>query len=90
MLGEREPPPKKVRKRKKQNQEQSSSKMPNYFDDSDEDVPNNDSAAEEIDDCETLSAAIALEVPNIILKLSMCYFNPFSERNLSWKSIAIR
>ncbi|KAI4454539.1 zinc finger cchc-type and rna-binding motif-containing protein 1 [Holotrichia oblita] len=61
LLGEREPPPKKVRKRKKQNQEQSNSEVQNYFDDSDEEVRNNCSDVDEVDDCETLSAAIALE-----------------------------
>ncbi|CAH0549478.1 unnamed protein product [Brassicogethes aeneus] len=50
LLGEREPPPKKVRKRKKKDE---NAKKSNNTDD-DEDTP-----VEE--DCETLSAAIALE-----------------------------
>ncbi|XP_050513252.1 zinc finger CCHC-type and RNA-binding motif-containing protein 1-like [Diabrotica virgifera virgifera] len=66
LLGEREPPPKKIRKRKKRNgtSNKLTEEQKEYFDTSDEDRGNNDENDEEeepVDDCETLSAAIALE-----------------------------
>ncbi|KRT85065.1 RNA binding protein [Oryctes borbonicus] len=60
LLGERAPPPKKVRKRKKPSEDHPAQSNLDYFNDSDEGC-NNGSAEEEIDDCETLSAAIAFE-----------------------------
>lgn len=61
LLGEREPPPKKIRKRKKKNLDKTfdSDKL-SYFDSSDEDDQNKEDDV--VEDLETLSAAIALEV----------------------------
>lgn len=59
LLGEREPPPKKVRKRKKRNLDSGlTEEQKKFFDSSDEDSEEED---KEIEDTETLSAAIALE-----------------------------
>ncbi|KAJ8916514.1 hypothetical protein NQ315_000156 [Exocentrus adspersus] len=62
LLGEREPPPKKVRKRKKTNKDATNltKEEQEYFDSTDEER-GSDEDKEAVEDCETLSAAIALE-----------------------------
>lgn len=67
LLGEREPPPKKNRKRKKRVQmPECDTERADYFKDSDEEVVGAESVEEDVNDCETLSAAIAMEVMFLI------------------------
>lgn len=59
LLGERDPPPKKIRKRNKKNRTEGlTQEQKEYFDSSNEE---SEEGNIEIEDCETLSAAIALE-----------------------------
>lgn len=67
LLGDREPPPKKVRKRKQKDKQKSSEDI-EYFDSSEDETKVEVKHDDDYEpDCETLSAAIAMEVYIIVL-----------------------